>query len=326
MKGIELINASAGSGKTYELTSRVIEKLQGEVAPEGLMATTFTKKAAAELRERIRLQLLKHDKPSEAQRILDGFVGTVNSICGRLLTEYALDAGLSPALDVLPEDDAKRLFHVAISSVIYQYADAIEPAARRLGRNGENSGFQKPLDWRDDVQRIVDLARANQLGGDDLRDCAKKSWDSMRDLFGTPSAADIGKELDKAVRIAIGKMEQIKGPKQATQKSLEALKSFSRSRQRGTGIPWAEWVRISKLGTNKDGEGLLDDVTRIAGEVLRHPDFQADVRQMIIVASLGTPFICLYLHGRDAGYPTPPAQSRTCSFPASGSSVVLAFA
>ena len=31
-------------------------------------------------------------------------------------------------------------------------------------------------------------------------------------------------------------------------------------------------------------------------------------------------------HGRNAGYPAPPAQTRTCGFPASGSSVVLAFA
>ena len=38
---------------------------------------------------------------------------------------------------------------------------------------------------------------------------------------------------------------------------------------------------MSKLGTNKEAEGLLDDVNRIAGEVMRHPDFQADAQQMI---------------------------------------------
>ena len=87
MKGIDLINASAGSGKTYSLTQKVSEKLNKGLMPEALMATTFTNKAAAELRERIRLQLLKDGKPEEAQRIYDGFVGTVNSICARLLTE-----------------------------------------------------------------------------------------------------------------------------------------------------------------------------------------------------------------------------------------------
>ena len=153
MREIELINASAGSGKTYSLTERVIKELKGDVTPEALMATTFTNKAAAELRERIRLELLKHGKPDEAQRIFDGFLGTVNSICARLFKEYALDAGLSPALDVLPEEDGSRLFNIAIAKVINEQSEKIEPVARRLSRDGGGSGYGKHPDWRDDVQR-----------------------------------------------------------------------------------------------------------------------------------------------------------------------------
>lgn len=46
MKNIELINASAGSGKTFSLTQRIVEALKSGVEPEELMATTFTNKAA----------------------------------------------------------------------------------------------------------------------------------------------------------------------------------------------------------------------------------------------------------------------------------------
>ncbi len=279
--GIEIIHAGAGSGKTYKLTNLVIEKLRADLAPEALMTTTFTNKAAAELRERIRLRLLKHNKLDEAQRISSGFIGTVNSICARLLTSYALDAGLSPALDVLPEEDSKRLFKIAITSVIKEHADEIEPAAARMGRDGRGFGYQKRPDWRADVQRIVELARVNQLSVDALSACARQSWDSLRDLFGAPLEADINKQLDAAVQNAISNLEEIAEPKKTTQKSLGSLRGFARFRERKVVIPWVEWVRLSKLSTNKEGEGLLDDVNRIAGDVLKHPGFQADARQMI---------------------------------------------
>ena len=281
MKEIELINASAGSGKTYSLTSRVIEELKEDVAPEALMATTFTNKAAAELRERIRLELLKHERPDEAQRIFDGFLGTINSICARLLKEYALDAGLSPALDVLPEEDGSRLFKIAIARVINEHADAMEPVARRLSRDGGGSGYGKRSDWRDDVQRIVDLARSNNMDNNDLKDFTSRSWESLQNLFGNPCGTEIREQLERAVQQAIEDLKKIQNPKKKTQGSLDELKRISQSMQRRFDIPWMEWVRMSKLGTNKDGEGLLDDVNRIAGEVMRHPDFQADVKQMI---------------------------------------------
>ena len=281
MKEIELINASAGSGKTYNLTSRVIEELKGDVTPEALMATTFTNKAAAELRERIRLELLKHDKPDEAQRIFDGFLGTINSICARLLKEYALDAGLSPALDVLPVEDGSRLFKIAIARVINEHAETIEPVARRLSRDGGGSGYGKRPDWRDDVQRIVDLARSNNMDNNDLKDFASGSWEPLQDLFGNPCDTEIREHLEHAIQQAIQDLKQIQSPKKTTQSSLDKLKKINQNIQRGFVIPWMEWVRMSKLGTNKDGEGLLDDVNRIAREVMRHPDFQADLRQMI---------------------------------------------
>lgn len=280
MKGIEIINASAGSGKTYSLTARVIEKLQSSLEPEALMATTFTNKAAAELRERIRLELLKNDRTNEAQRIFDGFVGTVNSICARLLTEYALEAGLSPALDVLPEEDSARLFNIAISNVINKHADAIEPMAKRLGRDGSGSKYQN-ADWREDVQRIVELARSNQLDSKDLSRCAEQSWKSISDLFGPPLDNDISAQFTDHVTTAIRELGQIEKPKKGTQTALTDLEELKRKIDRNIDIPWIEWIRISKLGTVKESEILLEEVKTAAANVLNHPGFQDDVRQVI---------------------------------------------
>lgn len=285
MKGIEIINASAGSGKTYSLTERVIKKFEEGLEPEALMAITFTNKAAAELRERIRSELLKNNRTGEAQLLLDGFVGTVNAVCARLLSEYALDAGLSPALDVLPEEDGERLFKIAISAVMEEHAGSdehsLEPVARRLSRNGGKvSKYQKPPDWRDDVRPIVDMARANQLDGAALRDCARRSWESLREIFGEPLDYDPSGKIEEAVQRAIDDLSEIENPKGVTEKALTELKNFMRDRQRGIN-KWSEWARLSKTAPEASARPIVEEVNAIAAEVLRHPQFQADMERMI---------------------------------------------
>ena len=62
---LRFVSAGAGSGKTYRLTQILHEKLSsGQAAPGGVIATTFTRKAATELRERVRTAL---SQPVEVQ-------------------------------------------------------------------------------------------------------------------------------------------------------------------------------------------------------------------------------------------------------------------
>ena len=71
MSAIEIVSASAGSGKTYRLVEVLVKAIthpEAPVRPEAVIATTFTVKAASELRERVRLRLLEHGLVAEAQR------------------------------------------------------------------------------------------------------------------------------------------------------------------------------------------------------------------------------------------------------------------
>jgi DNA helicase-2/ATP-dependent DNA helicase PcrA len=79
INGPVLVVAAPGSGKTTVLTNRVAHMLQCGIAPENLMAVTFTKKAATEMQERI---AKKVGNKAVAERIT---IGTFHSICLKLL-------------------------------------------------------------------------------------------------------------------------------------------------------------------------------------------------------------------------------------------------
>ncbi len=277
---IDLINASAGSGKTYNLTSRVAAILNNGASPEEVMVTTFTIRAAAELRERIRLQLLKNKKPDEASRLSYSLIGTVNGICARLLKEYAIDAGMSPALEVIPEEDSRNIFKISIDRVIGKYAAYMEPAARRLELDGRGNGYQTTDDWRDHVRKIVDLARSNMMTPDQLTQCGQKSWSAYSVVFGKASDRDLDAELKTAVTSAIDDLNSLGELKKTTQKVLVSLQECEKRLSRNQ-LAWSDWVRMSKLKPAKDGLDIVEPVCTVADYVLQHPQFQADVKQII---------------------------------------------
>jgi ATP-dependent exoDNAse (exonuclease V) beta subunit len=97
------VEAGAGSGKTQSLVARVVALVTvGEVPMREIVAVTFTEKAAAELRDRIRREL-EQAAPggNELARValdeLDAAaVSTLHSFAQRLLAEHPIEAGLPP--------------------------------------------------------------------------------------------------------------------------------------------------------------------------------------------------------------------------------------
>ena len=106
-----LIEASAGTGKTYALEN-IVRKLVKEKGylPESILLVTFTEKAAGELKDRIR-KALQDDGPLPA-----GFdemmICTIHSFCQRLLTEYAFENGVPMKSEI--GGDSKTLAHQAV--------------------------------------------------------------------------------------------------------------------------------------------------------------------------------------------------------------------
>jgi DNA helicase-2/ATP-dependent DNA helicase PcrA len=97
-----LVLAGAGSGKTRVLTHRVAWLVQVEgVSPHGILAVTFTNKAAGEMRARIEAQLGLPSAPL--------WIGTFHGIAHRLLRMHWREAGLPQGFQILDAEDQQRL-------------------------------------------------------------------------------------------------------------------------------------------------------------------------------------------------------------------------
>ena len=93
-----LVLAGAGSGKTRVLTTRIAYLIQdGQVSPHGILAVTFTNKAAKEMLTRISAML-----PINTGGM---WIGTFHGLCNRLLRAHYRDAGLPQAFQILDSAD-----------------------------------------------------------------------------------------------------------------------------------------------------------------------------------------------------------------------------
>ena len=107
-----VLEASAGTGKTRVLVDRYLALLEAGVDPSNILAITFTRKAAAEMRERILTDLgVRH--PARWQELRDRaqdiVVSTIDAFCFALLREFPLEAGLDPGFSMADETEVARL-------------------------------------------------------------------------------------------------------------------------------------------------------------------------------------------------------------------------
>lgn len=139
-----VIRASAGTGKTFQLSSRYIALLRSS-SPEQILASTFTRKAAGEILERVLLRLAKATVDSralaelqpedgsaplmrnECRRLLVDFtrqlhrvrIGTLDAFFGQLAGSYALELGLPPGWRILDPSEVGGLRDQAIESMLH---------------------------------------------------------------------------------------------------------------------------------------------------------------------------------------------------------------
>lgn len=135
-----VVEAAAGSGKTSVLVARLMSALRSGESPSQIAALTFTRKAGAELRERLRRALLaaSQEEPgghleSCLASLSEAYLGTLHGFCERLLRGSALEAGLDPSFIMLDDAEAASLRDRALSEWLQSRSEDAE-RARMLRR------------------------------------------------------------------------------------------------------------------------------------------------------------------------------------------------
>jgi ATP-dependent helicase/nuclease subunit A len=122
-----VLEASAGTGKTRVLVDRYVNLLQAGVDPDNILAMTFTRKAAAEMRQRIveRLRDASRVTPADRARWLDLrgrladiAISTIDAFCLSLLREFPLEADVDPRFELADDTEVPRLIEEALNRAL----------------------------------------------------------------------------------------------------------------------------------------------------------------------------------------------------------------
>ena len=290
-----VVNASAGSGKTHRLTELIVARVVAGNPVSTILATTFTKRAAGELTERIRQALISSGRIGDAQQLPDALIGTVNGVCGQLLTEFAIDAGLSPKFKVIAETQQNEIFRIATDAVLDRFAEKVEPVARRLSCNGAIMGFKShDPDWRKLADSIASLARTNRITPERLSESRDRSLAMLNQALPMPSTDGRSRWIqlatsaitaidDERRRIRIEESKPLLKYFDAVHGDLSKILQLSSGGTALGSVTWKEWGLLARVyGRGKQVESVIGSGLReVELTLLTSAEFQTDMRTLI---------------------------------------------
>lgn len=275
---IKIISAGAGSGKTYRLTMELTEAIRNGVRPDGIIATTFTNKAAAELKERVSVKLLEEGMTEEALAFSGALVGTVHSIGVQLLKRFAFDAGVSPTPDIIPDNEHRQIFNRSLAMVL------TPEEIRRMDALKVKFGYLSDYDWRGIVKEIAGQVEVNNFSEEDIAHSKTHSVETLLSLFDTPAPS--GRELDEALihaarRAANSIKNNAADTTRKTANALGNLMKIIRDYEQTEAFTWPQWAALYSLDVGKKSRDYVQPLRDAAEAMLRHPDLQNDIREFI---------------------------------------------
>ncbi len=274
---ITFISAGAGSGKTTRLMEILADALDRGIPSERIIATTFTVKAAEELKSRLQQKFLKAREFQKANAASAVMVGTVNSVCAKLLALFAFEAGMSPNLAVLDEENSRRFLKKVMERTLS------EDVLREFDRLERRFGIlkQDKSQWQVQVGSLIDSARASQIARSNFPTMAKKNADTLLSCLGAP-LLDHDQAMSDLLEDAIEAMEagQKKKKLKNTQAYLEVCQRLHRE-LKSNNDSWDLWLKLETLSAGKNCSDWPDKVKELSAVWKTHTRFHREVRRYL---------------------------------------------
>ena len=183
MKNVTYINASAGSGKTYTLTHLLAKLIKDKkVKPEQVIMTTFSVKAANEMKEEAKKVLYESGQFEEATRIDQAMIGTIHSVAQSFIKKYWFFLGLSPDMGVMDEDDTKFYVSQSLADLptdeelgkLHKFCEDFDVQARW---NSDKKGLDYDF-WKEDIKKVITYTTNYEIA--DYNHSKQESLDYIR--------------------------------------------------------------------------------------------------------------------------------------------------
>jgi ATP-dependent helicase/nuclease subunit A len=267
---LEVVRAGAGSGKTTDLCNTVAKAVLDGLDPARILATTFTKKAAAELKGRIQAKLIEEGGNKWADRLELAAVGTVHSVAHHLLRRYAIELGLSPRLEVF-EQGTEKVLSDLLAAIPASRWESISQHAESLGVTNLPAQILALLAAKRG-NRIESEVFRTQMAANAVRMCSLLAPDGP--MADTPPVTHLYALASEALTLLEALADDTTNDTTNAKQTLRAIASSK-------GPIWAAHLDAMKLkaGKQSGANKLLDPIRLYAGDVRRNPQLHANLMQ-----------------------------------------------
>lgn len=115
-EGKVIVSASAGSGKTFVMIKKLVAAIESGTDIDNILAVTFTKKAAAQMKEKLRAAVIERMEKADGEtrarlkiqlsKIPSASISTIHAFCAKILRTYFYAAGVDGGFDIISADDS----------------------------------------------------------------------------------------------------------------------------------------------------------------------------------------------------------------------------